>query len=626
MTMDKASASASSYSEGKWKLTLDLHAEGAGPFELDVQGNNKLVISDVVVGEVWFCSGQSNMELRLIQTAAAPAEIAQSANPMLRQFLVPLATSLAPTDKLAGKWVLAGPATSGGFTAVGYYFGKKLQKELNVPIGLIDSSFGGTPVEGWTSTEAFESLAADDPLRLAAEKSQKDAQAFQDYFTQYNVWVSQNHRSDHPVTDHLDDFTNPAGPDTAWKPIALPGLFSSVGLPDAGAIWVRRKVTIPPFLANHKLDLHLGDLRDSVTVYWNGQKVGQADAKGLLQFVSISDKLVTAGEATLALRIFSPSGGGGILPGKDTIRVADIPLAGEWQGRAEYEFPALEAAAQASCPVRPSLAMRAQDTASSLYNGMIYPLLPYGLTGTIWFQGESNVSRAYQYRTAFPLLIQDWRKKWGRGNFPFYFCQLSNYGPPDSKPGDNALPELREAQNMTLALPNTGQAILIDIGEAANIHAGDKRDVGDRLALIALAKTYDKPVVYSGPVYDSMVVEGNKIRIHLKNTDGGLVAKAIPVTYQPNFAKPETLPLVRNTPDSQMEGFAVSGADHVWKWATANIEGNDIVVSAADVSVPVAVRYDWTRSPIGNLYNGAGLPAGPFRTDDFPLTTINDHY
>jgi sialate O-acetylesterase len=258
---------------------------------------------------------------------------------------------------------------------------------------------------------------------------------------------------------------------------------------------------------------------------------------------------------------------------------------------------------------------------------MIQPLIPYALAGTIWYQGESNSSAAQQYKTTFPMMIKDWRQRWGQGDFPFYYCQLANIDDYAKVPGDSQWAELREAQTSALALPNTGQAILIDIGEHmhAAVHPTDKVDVGNRLALIALAKTYGKQVSYSGPMFDSMTVEGDKIRLKFKYTDGGLVAKPIPATYQPLSSNPATKPLVRNVPDSQLEGFAICGDDHKWQWANATIDGTDVVVSAAAVPKPIAVRYDWADDPICNLYNGAGLPACPFRTDDFPGISVDKY-
>ena len=258
---------------------------------------------------------------------------------------------------------------------------------------------------------------------------------------------------------------------------------------------------------------------------------------------------------------------------------------------------------------------------------MVHPFMPYRIAGVIWYQGEANAGRAFQYRTAFPLMIKDWRKNWGQGEFPFFYCQLASFNGISTVPGENDWAELREAQDMALKLPNTGEAILIDIGEEANIHPRNKKDAGDRLARIALAKTYNQQVVYSGPTYQTITVEGDKICVHFKNTQGGLMARHLPATYIPTTTQMDvTRPLVRHSPDSEVEGFAICGEDRKWVWANASIKGSDVIVSAAGVSKPIAVRYAWASNPICNLYNGADLPAGPFRSDSFPCVTEKARY
>ena len=279
---------------------------------------------------------------------------------------------------------------------------------------------------------------------------------------------------------------------------------------------------------------------------------------------------------------------------------------------------------------------------------MIHPLIPYAIKGVIWYQGESNIGRAYQYRKAFPLLINDWRTLWGQGDFPFLFCQLANMNGKQTEPSEANWAELREAQLMTLAIPNTGQAVLIDVGDSGNVHPRNKADVGARLAAIALAQSYGKSVPFSGPVYQAMKIDGGKIRLAFTKTDGGLVAKPLPATYSVDSALGEnnksdptdrehladspkrmygqTAPLVRNSPGSQLEGFALCGADRKWVWADAKIEGAQVVVSSAKVPAPVAVRYGWSNNPTCNLYNGADFPASPFRTDDFPITSQAARY
>jgi len=456
ISLGKATATAVAGADGAWKASLDLHAEGPGPHELIVKGGTTLVVSDVLVGEVWLCSGQSNMALPLGETIHGQDEVARSANSQLRQFLVNCETSLTPRATAEGRWTVASVKDSRAFSAVGYYFAKRLHADLAVPVGLINATCGGSAIESWVSPKAF---AIDPELKASAEESLRDAQAEQ-------------------------------GSDGKPRP----------------------------------------------------------------------------------------------------------------------------------------LANRSRPVVANLFNAMIHPIIPYAISGTIWYQGESNVTRACQYLVIFQILIRDWREQWGRGEFPFYFCQLPAYEMPAANPGDHIWAEMREAQSKALALANTGQAITIDLGEALNIHPGDKQDVGERLARIALAKSYGKPMPYAGPAYERMVIEGERIRISFTHADGGLVAKPIPDSIQPDHTKPERVPLTRHAPTGQLEGFAVCGSDRVWAWAEAVIEGNEVVVHAAAVPKPMAVRYAWTGYPVCNLYNGAGLPAEPFRSDHFDLMTLHKNY
>jgi len=460
VSLDGVSAKTKAGKDGKWRVLLDLSKSFPGPFEMTVAGKNKIAINDVLVGEVWLASGQSNMALVVKMTTGAESEIAGSSNPMLRQFFVDRALSDKPADDCQGRWEVAAPATTGNFSAVAYFFAKHLQKELGVPVGFINSSVGGTPCEAWISPEAIDTQPHLKEAREAALKAEAAR----------------------------------AGGD---------------GSPQAAG---KRKI-------------------------------------------SREDK-----------------------------------------GRTKKE---------------PSV----------LFNGMINPLVPYAINGVVWYQGEANVDRAWQYRSAFQLLIRDWRAQWGQADLPFYFCQLASHLPKLPQPSDSAIAELREAQSMALKLPDTGQAVLIDIGESNDIHPKNKRDVGDRLAAIALVNHYGKKAPFSGPVYQSMKVEGGKIRLTFAHVDGGLVAKALPATYIVKSTAGETAPLVRNSPNSQLEGFAISGADHKWVWADAKIDGDSVVVWSDKVPAPVAVRYAWADNPTCNLSNASGLPASPFRTDDDPAMT-----
>jgi sialate O-acetylesterase len=620
VTLKPGTAQASTVADaaGKWSVDLDLHDVGSGPFELAAQGKSRVVAEDVVVGEVWVCSGQSNMEFTLASAVNAKEEIPVSANPLLRQFKVAYQPSPVPLNDVSGEWVVASPETSAEFTAIGYFFGKKLAKELGRPVGLINSSVGATPLETWASSEA---LASDADLKEGAQKSQQLFTSFGNYIHSYQALVTQTGRQDH-TAGNIAQFALPADSETGWKSIVLP---SSSDVSEAGAVWFRRKVSIPagtPGIGSY-ITVQLGTISPSaqVQVFWNGAKVGEAGiASPSNESFDFSSSLIRP-DNILAVRIYNPTSGTGIVPGTAPFQAGPIPLAGQWDTKVEFELPPLDASTLASLPPVPATHPSERITASYLFNGMIHPLIPYGIRGVIWYQGEGNAGRAYQYRKAFPLLIQDWRARWGEGNFPFYFCQLANYMARNPQPADSCWAELREAQTRTLSLPNTGEAILIDLGEEADIHPKHKEEAADRLARVALALSYGKNIAYAGPVYDSMSVEGSKIRIRFTHTDGGLMAKPMPKVYQPKTLDPQTVPLVRNSPNSELEGFAICGPDHQWKWANAAIDNGTVVVWADSVPAPVAVRYAWADDPFCNLYNSENLPAAPFRTDDFTALT-----
>ena len=636
IALDSLAVSATAGPDGKWRVNLDLQKAGPGPFKLIVAGSNQLSIADVIVGDVWLASGQSNMEFQLSRAEGAPEEIAHSANPMLRQFIVKETGSVQPLDSCEGKWTVAAPQTSGGFTAIGYFFGKSIQQKMHIPVGIINSSYGGSALEAWISLAGFDK---DPALKATTARLCGDAvtypQRMKDYAVQYHAWEARYGRQDHADPDTQKYAAQDISLE-GWKPVSLPGSLANAKLPDSGAVWLRRTIQIPPGIANQYLSLTFGNLRDLDTVYFNGAKVGQTTADTTTSFnvlvadsnarrYDIAASKVKPGESVVAIRLFSPAGNAGIDSTRG-MRAGAMDIAGEWLAKPEFEMPALDAAAKAAYPQRPLMPPGVRSLATCLFNAMIHPIVPFGIKGAIWYQGETNAGTAFEYRKTFPILIQDWRSVWKEGDFPFYYCQLPNHMGKEINPSESGWAELREAQSMALRLPSTGQNVLIDIGEEGDIHPRNKRDAGDRLALIALAKTYGQSVVYSGPVYDSMAVEGNNVRVRFRSVDGGLIARKLPTTYQPKSTDPRTVPLVHNSPNSELEGFAICGSDRKWVWANAKIDGDSVVVSSPAVQTPVAVRYAWANNPTCNLYNGAELPAGPFRTDDFPGVTVAKHY
>ena len=627
ITLGSVQADTEAGADGRWQATVNLLKSDAGPFDLVVTGKNTLTVADVMVGEDWLCAGQSNMQWSLRGDAKEMTWLLTSkhTNPMLRQFQVAIDTAADPRDDCKGAWTVATPQDAPAFTGVGYFFGKKLQTELQVPVGLIHSSVGGTPIEQFMSLEAFEKLPSLNAGRLARLKT---FDAFpgrlQEFVTAYNAWTAKYDRQDKIADPAL--FAGPDIPVTDWSPMPIPGKAAS-----PGTLWVRHTVEAAGLAVGHPATLTLGGLHDFVSIYWNGALITQTDPAhppiaGIYKF-TIPGEQVRAGTNVLALRLVSAADPPGLYDHGVSLGLggqgSPVKWEGDWLAKMENTLPPVTDQARhefPKAPFPPSISL-----ACSVYNAMIAPLLPFTLRGITWYQGEANVPRAQQYKSCFQAMIEDYRQKWG-SELPFYFCQLPNYLPAPNDYSRGRWAELREAQAAALALPETGQAVLIDVGEEGNLHPFDKRDPGERLALIALANTYGKAVAYSGPVFHSLTVDGSRARVKFTHLDGGLVARPVPEGYKPNTNAPVVKPLVRTSPQSQLEGFAVCGEDGKWVWADASIVGDTVVVSAPAVSRPVAVRYDWSDSPWGNLYNGAGLPASPFRTDTQPELSANNKY
>lgn len=642
VTLGAQTASAVAGPDGAWKTQLDLHDSPPGPFDVTIQGKNKIVITDVVVGEVWVASGQSNMYFQLKSTQNGAAEVAASANPQLREFQVGEYSSPPgpPIDNCKGSWSVADPKTSGLFSGVAYYFGKKLQNTLQVPVGIIHGSIGATQIEVWMPPEAFNGLP---DIEDIAKKRIASYQQFRDQIEGYpallTAWMKQASREDVPADPA--PFAGEQVPAEGWTTVKLPGEIAGDNLPaNGGVVWIRKEIDLPADMSPPQLQetrlilLFSASFGTYDTVYWNGQKAvdtpfDRPPSNG--RNYSIMAKYLKPGRNVLAIRLYNPAKPPVILAEKTPFDLFStthhLPMPGDWQVKAEKALPPLDAAATQSMPPLPSRTIEEQRQVipCTYFNGMIRPLIPYAIRGFIWYQGEWNTGQAYQYRELFPRLIESWRARWNLGDIPFFWCQLPyNGGMKKEALGNDTWPELREAQSMALKLPHTGQAVLVDLRESI-LHPLDKKDPGERLALIALAQTYGKAMPYSGPVYRAIKIEGNKIRISFDHTDGGLAAAALPETSQPDMGHPEnTRPIPRNSPNSALQGFILCGDDKNWVWADAAIEGNEVVVSSPQVTAPVAVRYAWADAPVCNLTNGSGLPAAPFRTDDYPLLTLDN--
>lgn len=605
VTFAGQSRSAVAGADGRWSVKLDPVKASAVPAELKVQGRNALALKNVLVGEVWVCSGQSNMEMSVDRSNDAKAEIAAGNHPEIRGFVVTKGCAMEPRDAFAGAWQVCAPETVGKWSAAGYFFGRELNAKLNVPVGLIMTYWGGTTAQAWTP---IDKLAARPELAGYAEDFNKVRAIEQKMPPAERAAMEQKSKAIQAEAAKRAEDPGNAGEKLGWQnPVQYTLDWEEVNVPNGwfgnnvtvyGSVWYRKDVELPESWAGNDLTLELGVVDDFDTAYFNGVKIG-ATGKETDSWWTVPRKytvpaaLVKPGKNTVAVRIFNDFGGGGFISPAGAMKVvkagADpVQLTGKWLRKTELAVRTF-----------PSLPSNNQHTPSVLYNAMIAPAVPYAIRGAIWYQGESNASKAYEYRTLFPAMIQAWREKWGQGDFPFYFVQLANFMAPKPQPGDSAWAELREAQTMTLALPNTGMAVIIDIGEEKDIHPKNKQDVGKRLALNALALTYGQKLEYAGPMYKGMAVEDGKVRVSFDHAGSGLAARG----------------------DGKLKGFAVCGADRVFVWADAVIDGSSVIVSSPSVKAPVAVRYDWADNPDGTLCNRDGLPASPFRTDRFPGMT-----
>ena len=584
---------------GKWRINLDPQPAG-GPYTLNIQGKTTVSYEDVMLGEVWICSGQSNMEFQLRGVRNALKEINEAVYPEIRQIKIPLRVSDVPLyDISPAKWDVCSNTTAGNFTAVGYFFAREMVKRLHVAVGLINSSWGGTMVETWTSRGAFENSAEfksmietkqDKDLSLVSKEKQA-ALAKSILLLQKNI------------TDTLSEnqWKNPDYNSQAWPKISVANTWESqsLGLADLdGIVWYRKEITLDAKAVEKPVVLSLGTIDDFDETYVNGILVGSTQSYNENRQYNVPAGVFKPGKNIIAVRVEDTGGGGGFYGDSTMIQLkantGTVFLGDGWSFR-------IAKSTGTSQGIGPN------DYPCLLYNAMIQPLIPYGIRGALWYQGEANADRAFQYRTAFPLMITDWRQKWGEGNFPFYFVQLASFNAAngDSQHG-STWAELRDAQTSTLSLPNTGMAVITDIGESKDIHPKNKQDVGKRLAAIALNNVYSIPMVYSGPVFESFEVEGNKMILHFKQTGTGLMVKD---KY------------------GYIKGFEIAGTDQHFYYAKAFIKDNKVIAYADEVPLPIAVHFAWADDAgEANLFNNEGFPAVPFRTDHWKGITDDKKY
>lgn len=569
----------------RWEVKIKPPAVG-GPYTVKITGRETVELHNVLVGDVWLCTGQSNMLVSLREAKNGTEEVKAANYPQIRFFSVFGHAAYNHTGTIGGSWKAVTPESAARVSAVGYYFAREVQKDINIPIGLIVDAIGGTPAEAWTSAAALRPLKDFDiPLdlvdSLAAANAPEYGYYIQHWYDQYDIGLKGN-------------WAAPDFDDSSWKPVTIPGGFAELGVPDTPALaYFRKEITLPDPLPTGRSMMFLGVIERMDTVYVNGKEAGGSSWVENPRVYFMRPGMLKPGRNVITIRVMKVKPDGGFMSKPEALHLTvgdktDIPLAGAWKGQISVDGrpPQPLPISYQNWPVMPSV----------LYEGLIKPLAPLSIAGALWYQGEENSPRAYEYRKVLPAMIADWRNLFQQGNFPFYIVSLPQYKPRSATPVDgDEWAEMREAQAITAAtVPNSCLAVTIDTGDPDNIHTKDKLPVGQRLAWCALANYYGKHVAYQGPTLKSVDRRKDSIRLHFAHTDGGLVIKG-----------------------DKLQEVTIAGDDHKWYWADATIKGNTITVSSPSVPKPKEVRYAWQSNPAANLLNGAGLPAAPFRTDNW---------
>jgi sialate O-acetylesterase len=575
---------------GEWEVLLP-ELKAGGPFTMNINASNSISINDILIGDVWVCSGQSNMGFPLGAVANVyPDEINNSDNKFIRQFLVPVNFNFNNPEKdfKSGRWQNADQKNIRGFTAVGYFFAKKLYETYKIPIGLINASLGGSSAEAWISEDAIKTFPKyfEDVLRfknpdLISKINKQDDERVKNW----NLNVRQ---TDLGLKDLQKPWFEPDINTADWETIDVPGYWTETKLGYMnGVVWYRKDINISNTLAGKSAVLHLGRIFDIDSVFINGKFIGATGSQYAPRNYKVPAGLLKEGENIIVVRDISNIRHGGFVPGKKYDLIVDkdtISLEGKWKYKIGTVVEPLEDR------------LFTGKIPTGLFNGMISPMREYSIEGVVWYQGESNTSRAIEHYELFKLLIQDWRNNWQQGNFPFLFVQLPNFVEVNEEKTLYDWAYFRESQLKALAIPNTGMVVTIDIGEYNDIHPLNKKDVGYRLALAAQKVAYgENKTVYSGPVYKSINVKGKEAILTFTNTGSGLAVKN----------------------GGELKCFEICGIDNKYYLAKAKIKNNTIIVWCDNVTKPVAVRYAWANNPEGaNLYNKEGLPASPFRTSE----------
>ena len=588
------SVSAKTGQDGKWKAELPAMRAG-GPYTMQIDAGNHITLSDILIGDVWFFSGQSNMTVLMERVKELyPQDIATADYPQIRNFFVPTLADVRRVhqDLPPGKWIKADPKTIMNFGAVAFFMSRALYQKYDVPIGIINSSVGGTPIQAWISGDAISNID-EYTKRIAQFRDSSFYEQFNRVNRRQAPQTTATKITDAGLKDSMKWF-DPAYVPKLWHKFWLPGYWADQGVKGLnGVVWFRKEVEVPASMAGKPAKLFMGRIIDADETYVNGQKVGNITYQYPPRRYDVPSGLLKAGKNLIVVRLTNTSGKGGFVPDKRyelTDGQTTIDLRGDWQYRVGQVFDDRRNGTGGGAPGM----LNAQNEPSGLFNTMIAPAVPYAIKGMVWYQGESNMGTK-NYATLLKTLIGDWRQRWAQGELPFLVVQLPNFGDVQYSPAESGWAEIREAQQDALSLPRTAIAVTIDAGEWNDIHPLQKKIVGDRLALAARKLAYgDKVVVAFGPMLKSSDIHGQTVELVFDETGSGLIAKD----------------------DSELSGFAIAGADKRFIKAEAKIVGNKVVVSSPEIQAPMYVRYAWADNPDGaNLYNKEGLPAAPFRTD-----------
>ena len=581
-------AKAKTGKDGRWNLSLPAMKAG-GPFTMTIKGNNTITLHEILLGDVWICAGQSNMVHQMsLHSVRYADEVATVNNPQIRQFWVPNIASLqGPQNDISpGYWKAANPANIGEFSVVAYFFAKKLYEKYQVPIGIINASWGGIPIEAMMSEDALKEF----PAIISTVQKNKDT-AYINGLNRRPPTANRPRQEDRGLTG-TQPWYDPAYIPKGWHTINIPGYWEDQGIRDLdGVVWYRREIDVPASMTQVPAKVFLGRIVDADVLYINGKQVGNTTYMYPQRRYRVPEGLLKPGKNLFVIRVINNAGKGGFVPDKPYQLIAGhdtIDLKGYWQ----YKV------GQVNIPQRGfggGGGMLIQNQPTATYNGMLAPLTNYAIKGFTFYQGESNTGRPDEYVRLQQAMITDWRNKWNIRDAPFLYVQLPGFMDYNYLPAESQWAAFRDAQRKSLAVPNTGMAVAIDLGEWNDLHPDRKKEVGERLAIAAMNIAYgEKNIVPAGPLFQAAKAEGNKIILSFSNTGSGLVSND----------------------GEELSEFAIAGADKKFVWANAKIEGDKVILWNDAIANPVFVRYAWADNPVNpNLYNKEGLPASPFEAE-----------